>query len=136
MIYKNSIVIYSNFIVSRNEFNCAVYDCPHERPPSKECLLKHDHEKCCSTDYTCPPFDKTPTCIVNNNTYYEGQYFSSPDPCVECICQKGFKGKYVEPFCKKVNCGTGFRGFHIQNKCAPVFYEELCCPIEWECRKY
>lgn len=69
----------------------------------------------------------------------EGQRFSSKNTCSNCVCQKGFTGKYEAPFCKRNSCSMELRhGNDIKNKCAPVYSKDnvRCCPQMWVCRKY
>jgi len=88
--------------------------------------------KCCGKT-VCPPFA---TCTVGNITYMEGDYMQSPEKCMDCKCAEGFNGKFIPPFCKKVNCGLGLN-YALQsaiNYCAPMYYNtDSCCPEHWNC---
>ncbi|KAJ3654038.1 hypothetical protein Zmor_013252 [Zophobas morio] len=79
-------------------------------------------------------------CTVEGKEYKEGQKFYPANTCLDCVCQKGFKGKFEEPFCKRRRCGQQLRrdGRKIQTSCAPFYTkarsgEVLCCPEDWIC---
>lgn len=87
------------------------------------------------------PFDDLTKCVVDGKTYYEGQKFSpSEEPGSSCVCQKGFKSEFVEPFCRKTQCLTQIRHSRdIDNDCAPVYFNISGspgnCPFNFLCRK-
>lgn len=76
-------------------------------------------------------------CQVGRNSYYEGQKFVAPkDKCEVCTCQKGFKGEFVKPYCKPINCNIGLNNaLEFRKYCAPMYFNNDCCPIGWECGK-
>jgi hypothetical protein len=63
------------------------------------------------------------TCVVNGNTYIQGEsFYPEQKPGLSCLCMEGFKGEFVEPFCKKVVCATELRhSDEIKSKCAPIY---------------
>jgi hypothetical protein len=79
--------------------------------------------------------------VVDGTEYQEGEKFSFENSCLDCVCQKGFKGKFEEPFCRRRKCGGQLRdGENIQKHCAPFYEVDLespvvCCPDSWICCK-
>jgi hypothetical protein len=79
---------------------------------------------------------------VDGKEYQEGEKFSIENSCLDCVCQKGFKGKFEEPFCARRKCGDQLRhGEKIQKHCAPFYAVDsgstvLCCPSSWVCCKH
>jgi hypothetical protein len=77
--------------------------------------------------------------MVYDKEYHEGQRFSIENSCLDCVCQKGLKGKFEEPFCRRRKCGNQLRrGEKIQRHCAPFYAVDsgssvLCCPDSWIC---
>lgn len=124
---------------NKASFTCAILDCAEwlGEPLKPGCIRKYDLNKCCSTGDSCPPFDDSVKCDVDGTTYKEGQKFYPEGTCSVCVCQKGFAGKYVEPFCRKVSCAVQLkRSKEIEQNCAPLYRSNkaaLCCPISWIC---
>ncbi|KAF2889819.1 hypothetical protein ILUMI_16354 [Ignelater luminosus] len=120
----------------RAEFVCATLDCPewlgYQANPG--CYFTYEFDKCCSVGETCPPFNVT--CKVSDKTFYEGEKFFPYDAkCTKCICRKGFKGKYEEPFCQKEACVVEINHQKdVKSFCAPSYLRlEDCCPYKWIC---
>ncbi|KAF2883828.1 hypothetical protein ILUMI_22359 [Ignelater luminosus] len=123
-----------------SQFTCAAFDCPEFIGGSplekRECIRTYQLGGCCSHGQICPPFNNTATCKVDGITYLEGQRFSSKKTCSNCVCQKGFTGKYETPYCKRDSCAVELRHANdIKNKCAPVYNKNnvRCCPQMWVC---
>ncbi|XP_020289052.1 uncharacterized protein LOC109857291 isoform X2 [Pseudomyrmex gracilis] len=109
-------------------FTCAVVDCFNGFGLKEECYIRHSLTECCAYEEICPekPEDRA-TCEVDGTIYKDGEYFSvKSDPELNCICQPGYEGKNVEPFCvrpKRPYCSPDFRhASDIFSKCAPVYY--------------
>ncbi|XP_032674879.1 kielin/chordin-like protein [Odontomachus brunneus] len=107
-------------------FTCAVIDC--FSVPHPGCYRRKSPLDCCPGETICPekPEDRA-TCIVNGKTYRDGEYFEvEDDPELNCICQPGYEGKNVEPFCarpKRPYCSPDFYDtYNIRQHCAPVYY--------------
>lgn len=83
------------------------------------------------------PFDNVAKCIVGDKIYYEGQRFQPENTCKRCLCEKGFEGKFEEPFCKDINCNMIDSSFDkLKNMCAPIYtLRDNCCPDRWQCSK-
>ncbi|KAF2902769.1 hypothetical protein ILUMI_03414 [Ignelater luminosus] len=117
-------------------FVCAVLDCPEwlGKLAKPGCHLTYELDKCCSVGELCPPFNTK--CEVDGMVYYKGQRFNPKSPnCLNCICQDGFQGKYVEPFCKKHECieEVAYQN-EIKAFCAPSYTsKDACCPYTWIC---
>lgn len=137
-------LIYGNCHVNchcqeSTEFNCAVLDCPEwlGSRPRPGCYLKQELGKCCAVGEICEPYpEDLAKCEVEDKEYKEGEQFPSPNSnCMECVCQKGFKGKFEEPFCKKSNCSAEIRHSNdIRENCAPAYMNiGDCCPWDWIC---
>ncbi|KYB29503.1 hypothetical protein TcasGA2_TC031013 [Tribolium castaneum] len=126
-------------------FICAVLDCLEwlGTPIKKGCYRKYSLEHCCSVGEICPPFDEETKCIVDGREYKEGDQFYPKNTCFNCVCQKGFNGKFEEPFCRRTWCGEqlGSAGIHSQDSCVPYYRvntstnsdKVLCCPNGWIC---
>lgn len=137
-------LIYGNCHVAcrcaeRAEYVCAILDCPEwlgNIPYKPGCYLKYELNKCCSMGQVCPPFDDVATCTVGDKVYKEGERFEAPDRrCTKCVCQKGFDGKYEEPFCTKETCTAEIiHSKAIRDNCAPAYRNlDDCCPWDWIC---
>lgn len=77
-------------------------------------------------------------CSIDDENYKEGEAFYPKNTCLKCICQKGFNGTLVEPFCKKQVCGIQLRhSKSLAQNCAPLYLgRSTCCPLDFICRKY
>ncbi|XP_017773085.1 PREDICTED: uncharacterized protein LOC108560152 [Nicrophorus vespilloides] len=83
------------------------------------------------------PYKNLAVCVVNNKGYIEGEKFQPSDRCLDCVCQKGYNGKFVAPFCMKKRCDVEIRfSNQIVNNCAPIYHENepLCCPYDFICQ--
>ncbi|CAH1400528.1 unnamed protein product [Nezara viridula] len=118
-------------------WQCVHIECPDLfNPPKPDCIRLYTHEKCCSEKTYCPATDPPMphTCEYKGVSYVEGQKFV--DGCKNCICQKGFNGTLVEPFCKPITCEFYLHySDYIQDGCVPTYYEPNdCCPVPiWRC---
>ncbi|KAF2904084.1 hypothetical protein ILUMI_02101 [Ignelater luminosus] len=114
--------------------SCAEFWVPNFVKPG--CYLGYELNQCCTSGQICPPFDNNAKCEVNGVVYEEGKRFEHPSfKCIQCICQKGFQGQFLPPFCQRSNCTTELLySKSIRDYCAP-FYTSLdnCCPISWVC---
>lgn len=107
-------------------FNCAVVDC-FFGPVSDDCFMRRSPDKCCPERVCLKDGETRATCNVDGQVYQEGDYFQpESDPMLNCYCMKGYQGRNVDPFCKKLNrpsCSVDFRNpSAITDKCAPVYY--------------
>jgi hypothetical protein len=126
---------------NKTGFVCAILDCPEWLgvPVKYRCYRKYSLGECCSVGQICYPLDGIEKCVVYDKEYQEGQRFSIENSCLDCVCQKGFKGKFEEPFCRRRKCGNQLRhGEKIQSHCAPFYDVDsgssvICCPDSWIC---
>ncbi|KAL6429458.1 hypothetical protein ACFW04_008251 [Cataglyphis niger] len=124
-------------------FTCAVVDC-FFGPANPGCYRKRSPLSCCPQEEICPESpEERPTCNVNGKIYKDGEYFNvENDPDLNCVCQEGYQGKNVEPFCarpKRPYCSPDFRDASgIFNKCAPVYYSsqppQTSCSVFSRCQ--
>ncbi|XP_025269544.1 kielin/chordin-like protein [Camponotus floridanus] len=123
-------------------FNCAVVDCWFGLV-HPGCYRKRSPLSCCPLEQICQSPEERPTCNVNGKIYKDGEYFNvESDPDLNCICQEGYKGENVEPFCakhKRPYCSPDFRdASNIFNKCAPVYYSsqppQTSCSVFSRCQ--
>ncbi|KAK0181478.1 hypothetical protein PV327_003759 [Microctonus hyperodae] len=121
------------------KFNCAIVDCFHG-PAKPGCYRRNRPDRCCPGEEVCPenPEDRA-TCVVDGKTYKEGEYFKDPsDPNKDCVCQAGYEGKNVEPFCRAPrhpHCQPDFRNRdNVVNNCAPVYYPDQS--LQTSCSAY
>ncbi|KYN12303.1 hypothetical protein ALC57_15534 [Trachymyrmex cornetzi] len=75
---------------------------------------------------TTATMEDKPVCIVNGHEYFDGEYFKvNKEPDLLCICQPGYEGKNVPPYCIKLNhslCHPAFsHDDYFRRNCAPVF---------------
>ncbi|KYM97704.1 hypothetical protein ALC62_11605, partial [Cyphomyrmex costatus] len=103
-------------------YNCAMTEV------KESCYLRQTPTTCCKNPTEiCPASDEDiPTCEVNSNVYLDGEYFKVNDPDLICICQPGYKGLNVPPFCIKPKHSPCFHpafshGDFFRRNCAPVF---------------
>lgn len=76
------------------------------------------------------PFTNKTTCKYGNETYYETERFY-PEKCKTCICTKN------GTVCQRNKCLVEYYNLDmIDQKCAPVYTSDSCCPIEWICCEY
>ncbi|KAL0132317.1 hypothetical protein PUN28_000241 [Cardiocondyla obscurior] len=108
-------------------FVCAVVDC-FQRPPKPNCYRRNSPLRCCYGEEICPenPEDRA-ICNVSGTVYKDGEYFNvEGEPDLNCVCQPGYEGKNIEPFCAKPKhpyCSPDFRKpYTIFKKCAPAYY--------------
>ncbi|XP_014473598.1 PREDICTED: kielin/chordin-like protein [Dinoponera quadriceps] len=124
-------------------FSCAVVDC-FGPPPKLGCYKRKSPLRCCDGEEICPenPEDRA-TCVVDGKTYKDGEYFTVEDePDTTCICQPGYEGKNVEPFCakpKRPYCSPDFRdAYSVRQHCAPVYYSnqspQTDCNLSTRCQ--
>ncbi|XP_017773094.1 PREDICTED: kielin/chordin-like protein [Nicrophorus vespilloides] len=104
-------------------------------PFPNDCYDRYDLNKCFSK-IMCPPYKNLAVCVVNYKGYIEGEKFQAPDPCLDCVCQKGYNEKFVEPFCRKKRCDVEIKySNQIVDNCAPIYNknEPQCCPYDFIC---
>ncbi|XP_011060321.1 PREDICTED: uncharacterized protein LOC105149534 [Acromyrmex echinatior] len=110
----------------------------------KGCYLRQDPTICCQNPIEiCPerPED-IPVCNVNGHIYRDGEYFKvDEEPDLICICQPGYKGKNVPPYCIKPNHSPCHPAFshkdYFHRNCAPVFSnytEKDTCHVKMLCQ--
>lgn len=88
-------------------------------------------------DYLLEPYDAIPTCQFEGKLYREGQKMYPKDRCYKCVCKSGFKGLLEEPFCKRYKCAfEKNKSKALEQNCALVYSNEVCCPSGYACRKY
>ncbi|XP_068903579.1 uncharacterized protein [Tenebrio molitor] len=104
---------------NKTGFVCAILDCPEWLgvPVKYRCYRKYSPGECCSVGQICYPFDGIEKCMVYDKEYQEGQRFSIENSCLDCVCQKGLKGKFE------------FAPFYAVDSGSSV----LCCPDSWIC---
>lgn len=123
-------------------FECAQIDCAEvfAPPPAGDCITRYAAAKCCSTGTVCGDdllqLDK---CELEGDTYLEGQRMYTKVGCYTCNCVKGFdNGTAVEENanCRRQRCNILLNDVgDLYNGCAPIYYKNVCCPIEFRCRK-
>ncbi|XP_029659621.1 kielin/chordin-like protein [Formica exsecta] len=124
-------------------FTCAIVDCFFGSVKSG-CYRQRSPLHCCPGEEICPESpEERPTCNVNGRIYKDGEYFNvENDPELNCVCQEGYKGENIEPFCvrpKRPYCSPDFRdASNIFNKCAPVYYSnqppQTSCSVSSRCQ--
>ncbi|XP_011167651.2 uncharacterized protein LOC105201361 [Solenopsis invicta] len=107
-------------------FRCLSEGCI-SRPAQPGCYKKHSPLRCCDLEEVCPenPEDRA-ICNVDGKIYRDGEFFAvEGEPDLRCVCQPGYKGNNVEPFCAKLKrdtCTPEFKyAFHLFNNCAPIY---------------
>ncbi|XP_011869483.1 PREDICTED: kielin/chordin-like protein [Vollenhovia emeryi] len=124
-------------------FNCAIVDC-FQGPVPPGCYRQNSPLLCCPGKDVCPenPEDRA-VCNVDGKEYKEGEYFSvENEPDLNCVCQPGYEGQNVEPFCakpKRPYCSPDFKNpSSIVNNCAPVYYSgqspQTSCSVFVRCQ--
>ncbi|XP_017773095.1 PREDICTED: uncharacterized protein LOC108560161 [Nicrophorus vespilloides] len=104
-------------------------------PPS-DCYLSYELNKCYPSKLKCPPYKDMSICVVDSKVYIEGEKFQPYGKCLDCVCQKGYNGTFVEPFCRKNRCDVEVRySKQIVDNCAPLYNNNypLCCPYDFIC---
>ncbi|XP_057337825.1 kielin/chordin-like protein [Microplitis mediator] len=124
-------------------FKCAVVDC-FFGPVKPNCYRKNSPLECCPGEEVCPENQEDrATCQVDGKEYKEGENFEAKsDSNLNCVCQPGYKGENIEPFCAKPKhpyCSPDFRhASDIFNECAPVYYSsqspQTSCSVFSRCQ--
>ncbi|XP_074106913.1 kielin/chordin-like protein isoform X1 [Cotesia typhae] len=108
------------------KFICAQVDCFYG-PVTPGCYRKISPSQCCPGEEVCPekPEDRA-TCEVDGKIYKDGEYFKvASEPEKTCVCQPGYTGENVPPFCIELKSKCSPENRHpsdIHNRCAPVYY--------------
>ncbi|XP_011167657.2 uncharacterized protein LOC105201364 isoform X1 [Solenopsis invicta] len=114
-------------------FDCALPHC-FFRSITPNCYIKFSLLNCCP-EVICRenPEDRA-ICNVNGEEYRDGERFTvKSEPDLKCVCQPGYEGRNIEPFCvkpKHSSCNPDIKLFkywgmldqHIFNNCTPVYY--------------
>lgn len=88
------------------------------------------------------PYTNLAKCEVDGKTYYEGQkFYTKSNSCLQCVCKKGFKGEFVEPYCVKSQCLAELRNHDGVDKYHAMLYFKTgkstpCCPSSFIERKF
>ncbi|XP_046406154.1 kielin/chordin-like protein isoform X2 [Ischnura elegans] len=124
------------------DFICAQIECAElfgVPLPHPSCIRQYSLKDCCSSSTYCPN-NKTEgekeiaTCEFEGQTYIKGQRFYPKDGCKTCICDETFDGTTDGPSCYDITCSIELRsGHYLRQGCAPVFYKNHCCPVQWQC---
>ncbi|XP_017773097.1 PREDICTED: uncharacterized protein LOC108560162 [Nicrophorus vespilloides] len=135
----NYCTCYKN---SQNKFQLSCIDWNILRVPygkygfSSDCYFTGDLNSCFPST-KCAPYNNAAICVVDHESHIEGQEFQPYGRCMDCVCQKGFEGKLVEPFCRKKRCDVEIKFTkQIINNCAPLyskFENPICCPRNFIC---
>lgn len=81
-------------------------------------------------------------CEFEGKTYKKGErIYPNGEPCYECLCTEHFNAtsKMSEnPNCMPIDCGFELRHLsQLRDGCIPIYFKnDLCCPIEFKCRKF
>ncbi|CAH1102694.1 unnamed protein product [Psylliodes chrysocephalus] len=126
---------------STDKFDCAELDCPEwlGEPVKFGCYRKYEVGKCCSEGEICPTESTPPPeCLINGVISVEGERYFPANTCLECVCNKGYKGKNEPPFCRNQICAAeAHHSEEIHKYCAPHYggtdSRVLCCPDGWVC---
>ncbi|XP_011684331.1 PREDICTED: uncharacterized protein LOC105447816 isoform X2 [Wasmannia auropunctata] len=132
----------------RNHDSIAAFECTTVQCNMKEirannnCYTRRNPTKCCEEVEICPKkLSDRAICNVNGDIYFDGHIFDVENhPELDCVCQPGYEGKNVLPFCARNNHSTCFHPAfsHINyfgKKCAPVFYsDDTNCIIFMNCQ--
>ncbi|EGI61858.1 PREDICTED: uncharacterized protein LOC105149532 [Acromyrmex echinatior] len=127
-------------------FQCSKHSQCTEIEVKNGCYLRQNPTTCCKNQkQICPKkLEDIPVCDVNNHIYLDGEYFKvNEEPDLICICQPGYKGENVPPFCIKPNHSPCFHPAfnhddYFRRNCAPVFkdyvkkntcYETMLCQL-------
>lgn len=125
-------------------FVCAIVDCFDRPAEEPNCYHKNSPNQCCQGEKVCVDnIEDRPKCMTEDGLFYDGESFKpSSDPELNCVCQPGYNGQNVEPFCKKPNhpyCNPEFtRPYELHKNCAPVFYSSQApqtgCHLSTRCQ--
>ncbi|KYN12308.1 hypothetical protein ALC57_15539, partial [Trachymyrmex cornetzi] len=93
------------------------------------CYLRKDPTTCCKNPTEiCPAkLEDIPICDINGQTYLDGESFIvDEEPDLICICQPGYEGINVPPFCIKPNHSpcrhpAFSHDDYFRRNCAPVY---------------
>ncbi|KAL6255167.1 hypothetical protein P5V15_013500 [Pogonomyrmex californicus] len=112
-------------------FECRCALCSFSITEQPGCYLVRNWSLCCGFEEICPenPEDRDNTCIVNGETYKNGEIFIiEGEPKMICICQPGYQGENVPPFChysKHVYWDPAFdHANNIRQNCVPIFISD------------
>ncbi|XP_015603938.2 uncharacterized protein LOC107271896 [Cephus cinctus] len=115
-------------VSGKNSTRFWCFDISYEYDPHFDvsCYLKRNIHECGPGIPTCPKNDsEIPQCIVDRYRYRDGQSFKPiKEPWKWCVCQEGYKGDNIEPFCitTGIRCGIEYyENIDIANKNAPIY---------------
>ncbi|KAG8184650.1 hypothetical protein JTE90_022698 [Oedothorax gibbosus] len=110
---------------------------------SPDCYESYGKDICFSTyKLWGVPGPPQPICKHQGKTYLFGEKMSfDEDPCLECTCHEGWTGQPErDSQCTRNRCDSYFEYSSDDKKrmeagCLPVYEEEICCPIYYDCGK-
>ncbi|XP_014255962.1 uncharacterized protein LOC106670289 [Cimex lectularius] len=114
-------------------WNCLNIECPEHFGLIPGRSYTYSHDKCCALiSDKDPSVTEDTKCMYHGKEYYKGQrFYPEEEPCLSCICDKGFKGELKEPWCQRIKCNTFLHYLSkVRNHCIPLFTSSNgCCAI-------
>ncbi len=129
------------------DIDCSVQiECPDETFGYKittDCYGFHEHNKCCARE-ECPAkgigrsVRTGKVCTYKGKQYRLGEKISTDgQKCMSCICSEEWNDRNpLDSYsCKKIECDLELSE-RLRAGCTPVYHEDGCCPIDYNCRKF
>lgn len=99
----------------------------------------YDEDGCCPTHMLCnEELDSLHRCELQGETVYETQTMNPASDCYTCRCVEDFDNSTVvgNPHCREDRCNILENHIEqIYEGCAPIYFNNRCCPEEFVCRK-
>uniref|UniRef100_T1J3U9 BPTI/Kunitz inhibitor domain-containing protein n=1 Tax=Strigamia maritima TaxID=126957 RepID=T1J3U9_STRMM len=73
------------------------------------------------------------TCSYKSQTYNSGEVIEMPDECLSCTCNEKFNQGDKATHCKPLNCNIEEMDIKQEKGCLPIYEENKCCPVDWQC---
>ncbi|KYM97703.1 hypothetical protein ALC62_11604 [Cyphomyrmex costatus] len=137
ILRKEDANVCDNCICKRTEnineievaaFECDKSKCAKRTTVNQGCYLRGDPSECCKEEVICPSnIQNRSICNVSGEYYWDGELFHvQNEPNLKCICQPGYNGQNVPPFCVKQNHSLcdhpAFEHTdYFRRNCAPIF---------------
>lgn len=77
------------------------------------------------------PQNSTVECMYDGSLYNFGEELPTRGKCLLCVCNELFNSDGIDS-CAKINCPWNYYS-SIYSECIPLYSDEECCPIKWDC---
>ncbi|XP_036144305.1 uncharacterized protein LOC105837357 [Monomorium pharaonis] len=123
-------------------FKCTPVVCSNNGTVKPGCYRRNTALNCCPGEEVClENSEDRAVCNVDGKEYRDGESFTIESENLNCVCQPGYEGKNVLPFCRKrkSHCNPDFyNATYIIKNCAPIYHStqspQTSCNVDWLCQ--